>query len=244
MKEGVTTLPGSLGVNPPQWTTAHKDVPPEWLSQEGHPCMIGGKAGVMQLVNDRLVCVVSPRLEAGKAPTDDEVDELARKWKAADFNYAKNPTHIYRQRLAMHAKNLAAAREKQKRFSKPSPPKESTEMDTTVITEGTNLHFASASRTQIAKPHVYFDVRRRQVGLDNVRVSKIQGVQGNWFFDVSSHENNQFLDPTRLHNILPADVTVTASAPPTPQTASQDEVRNAIREMVEQRFNELIAEKS
>jgi hypothetical protein len=57
IKELVTTLPGSLGVNVPEWTTAHRDVPPEWLHQEGHPCSTSGFPGVMQIVNGKLVCV-------------------------------------------------------------------------------------------------------------------------------------------------------------------------------------------
>ena len=61
MKESVTTLPGSLGVNPYQWTTAHHNVPPEWLDQEGHPCMRNGKHGVMQIVDGKLICVINPK---------------------------------------------------------------------------------------------------------------------------------------------------------------------------------------
>jgi hypothetical protein len=57
----VTTLPGSLNVNSPEWTTAHKDVPPEWLSQVDHPCAVSGRQGTMQIVNGKLVCVVTPR---------------------------------------------------------------------------------------------------------------------------------------------------------------------------------------
>jgi hypothetical protein len=43
----------------------------------------------------------------------DEIEELVRKWRAAEFNYAKHPSHVTRQRLEMHKANLAAARKPQ-----------------------------------------------------------------------------------------------------------------------------------
>jgi hypothetical protein len=89
MREAVTTLPGSLGVNPPEWTTAHHNVPPEWLDQEGHPCMIGGRHGTMQVKDGRLICVVSPSVEARKFVVDPGRISLSRaqasKDTAADF---------------------------------------------------------------------------------------------------------------------------------------------------------------
>ena len=73
-----------------------------------------------------------------------------------------------------------------------------------------------------------------------VKVGPIEGVEGNWFFDVSSNSDNQFLVPTRMNNILPSGVTVTAGGPVVvPQVASQDEdSRNAVREMVENLLDE------
>jgi hypothetical protein len=64
---------------------------------------------------------------------------------------------------------------------------------------------------------------------------------GNWYFDVSSNEENQFLNPNHMNNILPAEVTVTrmtGGPVPTTQTASQDETRNIIREMVEKKLKD------
>ena len=114
-------------------------------------------------------------------------------------------------------------------------------MDNT-ITEGHSLRFSSPSRTQLAKANTYFDIHKRQRGLGKVKVSLIQGMEGSWFFDVSSNEENQFLDPGKLNNILPADVTVTANGPPVDQqNASQDdrdEIRSTIREMVESKLKE------
>jgi hypothetical protein len=183
-KEGVTTLPGSLGVNPPEWVTASSNVPPDWLNQEGRPCMIGGKSGTMQIKDGRLICVVTPQESNMNLATEDDV-----------------------------------------------------------LTEATGLRFSSPSRTQISKAQVYWDcLRRNTPGLGAVKVSLIQGAQGNWFFDVFSNRENQFLDPAKLNNILPDGVTVSTVGPETSmQTASQNSnARDAVRQMLEHKLNGMV----
>jgi hypothetical protein len=107
-------------------------------------------------------------------------------------------------------------------------------MDT--IQEAVTLRFASPSRTQIAKQAVYWDIHRRmKSGLAKIRVGRILGAPGNWYFDVGSESENQFLDPSRMNNILVGGVTVTKStAPPegAPHLASQNEPNNVIKEKV------------
>ena len=180
MKEGVTTLPGSLNVNPAEWATANRNVSPDWLNKEGRPCVVGGKSGKMQIKDGRLICVVTPQ--------ESKMDD--------------------------------------------------------VLTEANGLRFSSPSRTQISKAQIYWDcLRRNTPGLGAVKVSLIQGTQGNWFFDVASNRENQFLDPTKLNNIIPDGVTVSTVGPDVVQTinASQDgsaDARKAVLEMVEKRMSE------
>jgi hypothetical protein len=110
------------------------------------------------------------------------------------------------------------------------------------LEETTTLRFSSPSRVQAAKAHVYWDIHRRQKGLGVVKVGPIEGTDGNWYFDVSSNHDNQFLVTSRMNNILPGGVTVTSGGPVvTQQNASQnsDTARNAIRKMVEQKLQEL-----
>jgi hypothetical protein len=294
MKEAVTTLPGSLNVNPPQWTTAHKNVPPEWLSQEGHPCSIGGRYGTMQLQGDRLVCVVNPGpvTVTPREATDMRTAEAAienpnSSGQGYDRDHVSHPLHatitkhgysyshstpIHQRDGGVYHHHTYARGEHKVGVSSSDPSKWETAVSSAsghrtrgvgastldkhlasknkrykgyegvdtamddVLTEGNSLRFSSPSRVQLSKAHVYFDVyTRNQSGLGNTKVSVIQGGQGNWFFDVTSHENNQFLDPGRLHGILPGGVAVTSGPPVTvgPQTASQDKARNAIQEMVE-----------
>jgi len=128
-------------------------------------------------------------------------------------------------------------------ISKNKRYREGNEMDQ-VITEGHGLRFASPSRTQLAKVATYFSIGRATGGLGRIIISSAQGGPGNWFFDVTMNGENQFLDPRRLNNIIPAEVTVTAIGGPSvvPQKSSQDEIRNCIREMVEERLQRPFAE--
>jgi hypothetical protein len=110
-----------------------------------------------------------------------------------------------------------------------------------VITESVTLRFSCPSRVQLAKVANYFSIGRATGGLGKIIVRPVQGTMGNWYFDVSSNEENQFLNPNHMNNILPAEVTVTrmtGGPVPTTQTASQDETRNIIREMVEKKLTE------
>jgi hypothetical protein len=110
-----------------------------------------------------------------------------------------------------------------------------------VITEAVTLRFSCPSRVQLAKVANYFSIGRATGGLGKIIVRPIQGTMGNWYFDVSSNEENQFLNPNHMNNILPAEVTVTrmtGGPVPTTQTASQDETRNVIRRMVEEKLKE------
>jgi hypothetical protein len=110
-----------------------------------------------------------------------------------------------------------------------------------VITESVTLRFSCPSRVQLAKVANYFSIGRATGGLGKIIVRPVQGTMGNWYFDVSSNEENQFLNPNHMNNILPAEVTVTriTGGPiPTTQTASQDETRNIIRRMVEKKLKE------
>ena len=277
MKEAVTTLPGSLGVNVPEWTTAHKNVPPEWLSQEGHPCMIGGRHGTMELQGDRLVCVVSPgpvtvtpkestvfEADLSGLPIHQQLAHAVTRYDRRQEDAAKKNPKRYHNPHALGLYLGAAERAHEdikkgmsvvdavnthfngslanhvhKALKTGGRYKEGVDTVDDVLTEGNSLRFSCPSRVQLSKAHMYFDVYvRNQSGLGNSKVSVMQGGQGNWFFDVTSHENNQFLDPSRLNGILPDGVTVTSGPSVTvgPQTASQDEVRSAIREMVEKRL--------
>jgi hypothetical protein len=110
-----------------------------------------------------------------------------------------------------------------------------------VITESVTLRFSCPSRVQLAKVANYFSIGRATGGLGKIIVRPVQGTMGNWYFDVSSNEENQFLNPNHMNNILPAEVTVTrmtGGPVPTTQTASQDETRNIIREMVEKKLKD------
>jgi hypothetical protein len=292
MKDSVTTLPGSLGVNPYQWTLAHKDVPPEWLPHEGRPCVIGGRYGTMEIVDGRLICVVSPapKESMNMLALEATIENPNSSGQGYDSSHASHPlnstiikhgysyshtTPIHRKDGSVYHHHTYAKGEhkvgvnnhntsnwetqtssasghkhsgsgassldshlasKNKRY------KDNMEVgNTNAITEGVNLRFASPSRTQLAKAYVYFDIRRRQVGLAKVKVSTIQGAQGDWYFDVSSHEDDQSLDPKKLNGILPGEVTVTSGPTPLvlPQTASQDNIRNTIREMVNRKMQSL-----
>jgi hypothetical protein len=125
---------------------------------------------------------------------------------------------------------------------KKNPLAKETDMDDDVITESITLRFSCPSRAQLAKAANYFTIGRATGGLGKIIVRPIEGGMGNWYFDVSSNAENQFLNPNHMNNVLPAEVTVTrmtGGPVPTTQTASQDETRNIIREMVEKKLNEL-----
>ena len=114
------------------------------------------------------------------------------------------------------------------------------------LTEAVTLRFSSPSRTQLAKQSVYYDVLKRQRGLGKVKVTPITGKEGEWSFDVSSLEANQFLTPSKLSNILVSGVSVSQlGAVATPQNASQDKskvikdpIREKIRGLVEKKLTE------
>jgi hypothetical protein len=285
MKEAVTTLPGSLGVNPYQWTPAHRDVPPEWLDQVDHPCMIGGRHGTMQIVNGKLVCVVTPKestkmivsevMSAASLKLRDDIHAIVDKvHPTTSFDFVSRRIHDVTKNWSSAHRNTvlnvamrrhSANREK---YNKEHPSKESQMKplafaqsavnslieaagknlllqgkesmgmnDDDVITESVTLRFSSPSRTQLAKVANYFSIGRATGGLGKIIIRPIEGVMGNWSFELSSNDDNQFLDPSRMNGIIPAEVTVTRSTGgpiSTTQVASQDETRNIIREMIQE----------
>jgi hypothetical protein len=232
-EEGVTTLPGSLGVNPYEWTTAHKDIPPDWLHQEGHPCSVSGRIGTMQLVDGKLVCVVNSK-ESTDMNSLAEKKNKDKKYKDDDEEAARKARKKYNYGFDPGDRDSPTGKARRKWGYEGVD----TEMNTDVMSEAVTLRFSSPSRVQLAKAATYFGIGRATGGLGNIVVHPVQGVMGNWYFEITSNEDNQFMDPTRMHGVIPAEVTVTKTtgAPKTGQTASQDEVRKAILEMVEERM--------
>jgi hypothetical protein len=266
-----STTSANFDIQPQTWTTTDPKQPLQWFTQEGRACTIGGKSGVLKRVGDKMVCDTSMAGEitsgsgvkesGGVNPdsplSDPEVAKLKglgrnkvhktlfnRNYHATSYGpssgdlFQRSFKHPSGHRVDVHFDGDEVARRAQ---GIPAHEENEDTMDT--IQEAVTLRFSSPSRTQIAKQAVYWDIHRRmRSGLAKIRVGRILGAPGNWYFDVGSESENQFLDPGRMNNILVGGVTVTkSSASPegAPHLASQIEPNNVIREKV----REMVAKK-
>ncbi len=85
---------------------------------------------------------------------------------------------------------------------------EESSMNQQNVNESVALRFSSASRMQIGKQHMDFDVHMRAVqGTGNLSISPIRGAPGTWYFDVSSPSANNQIDPKQfLHHRMVSGV--------------------------------------
>jgi hypothetical protein len=257
---GESTTSVNFDIQPSTWTTAQPGQPLQWFTQEGRACTIGGKPGVLKRVGEKMVCdtsnsgeIVSAGVGEGVVPdmsmSDPEVSKLKglgrdkvhkvlfnRDYRATSYGprsgdlFQRSFKHPLGHRIDVHFDKDDVAR---KALGVPHRESKDT-MDT--IQEAVTLRFSSPSRAQIAKQAVYWDIHRRiKSGLGKIRVGKVLGAPGAWYFDVGSDTANQFLDPSRMTNILVSGVTVSRSSVEPEgavHLASQSKSNNVIKEKI------------
>jgi len=127
-----------------------------------------------------------------------------------------------------------------------SEDQESQDMETNLsealkdVKEAKGLRFTSNSRMQIGKQYrAMVDHAVAVQGLGKLKASPIQGAPGNWFFTLTSNQENQFLEPSKMNGKIYAGVNVTTIANESKEKKS-DEVKESPKSAIERMVQEAL----